>query len=135
MSLKQSLLILNVIFWVLLGSGILGAVLGIRASIRRSRVPDKSSWRNRLSLAGVVSASLAGLLFVVCRGYGIAKEIKLPDQAVGGYQTDDVYLRIGTYLCLAAVILGLGGTGKGRWLAFSGGCFLLILWTWMALPA
>lgn len=133
MQTKQALLLLNALFWVPLVAGILGACMEIRFRTKRSLVPDEPSWRNKLSIAGAVSASLAGLLFLGC----VIRIISMNEwagQDAGGVPTSFLYLRVGTYLSFAAVVLGLAGKGKGRWLIFSGGCFLLLLWSCMAIP-
>lgn len=46
----------------------------------------------------------------------------------GGNSISLLCIRSGNYLSLGAILLSLGGKGRGRWLAFAGGCFIFVLW-------
>ena len=74
-------------------------------------------------LAALVLLSAATLLFVGYAGH---------NAMVGGDRNGSALtvlcIRTGNYLSAGAILLGLGGKGRGRWLAFAGGCFILFLW-------
>jgi hypothetical protein len=107
---------------VVLAVGVL-AYLGWSAWARGRLEARETSWRNLLTLAALISVSVATLLFVGYAGH---------NAAIGGDRNGNAIsllcIRSGNYLSLAAILLGLGGKGRARWLALVGGCFMLFLW-------
>jgi hypothetical protein len=102
-------------FWATLYDGV--------GSVKRHLVPDGQGWRNRATLAALISLSLAIMLFVAYAAHNIA---------VGGDRNGNatvlLSIRFGNYLSLAAMLLSLAGKGRGRWLVLIGGCFTQFLW-------
>ena len=76
-----------------------------------------------MTLAALFFLSTATLLFVGYAGH---------NAAVGGDRAGNAIsllcIRCGNYLSLGAILLSLGGKGRGRWLALTGGCFIFVLW-------
>jgi hypothetical protein len=107
---------------IALGAGVL-SYLGWSAWARSRLEAKESDWRDRLTLAALISVSVATLLFV---GYAAH------NAAVGGDRNGNAIsllcIRSGNYLSVAAILLSLVGKGRGRWLALAGGCFMLFLW-------
>jgi hypothetical protein len=107
---------------IVLAAGIL-AGLGWREWAKHRLTPAGPGWRSGATLAALISLSLAALLFVAYAAH---------NTAVGGDRNGNatilLCIRFGNYLSLAAMLLGLVGNGRGRWLALVGGCFTLFLW-------
>lgn len=110
------------IILTVLASGIL-AGFGCREWARHRLAPAEHGWRSWATLIALISLSIATLLFV---GYAAH------NMAVGGDRNGNAIIllciRAGNYLSVAAVLLGLAGNGRGRWLAVVGGCLTLFLW-------
>jgi|SRR6516164_9381809 hypothetical protein len=106
---------------IVLSAGVL-AYLGWRHwAISRSQA-GQPRWRNTLTLAALVFLSAAILLFIGYAGH---------NAMVGGDRNGSALtllcIRSGNYSSAGAILLSLGGKGPGRWLAFAGGCFILLL--------
>ena len=106
---------------IVLAAGAL-AYLGWRDWVAK-RAQSQPRWRNILTLAALVLLSTTTLLFVGYAGH---------NAAIGGDRGGNAIsllcIRSGNYLSLGAILLSLGGRGRGRWLILIGGCCIFVLW-------
>ena len=114
---------LSVLILLVVAAAAVLACVGWRDWAGHRLTPAGHGWRNRATLAALLSLSVAALLFVCYAAHNIAAG---GDR--NGSATILLCIRIGNYTSLAAILLGFAGSGRARWLALLGGCLTLFLW-------
>jgi hypothetical protein len=89
----------------------------------RTAASGGRTWRNWLTLGALICGLLALTSFA---SYSIHNAFIGGDR--NGSEAALFWIRSGNYLSIGAIVLSIGGKGKGRWAALFVGCGMLFLW-------